>query len=65
MKIGDKYICEKSIYNIFNKPLFIKGKIYKILEIDGDHIVLDHILYSNEYMGHKKSILKKFKKYED
>jgi len=65
MKIGDKYICEQSIYNIFNKPLFIKGEIYEILDIDGNYITLNHILYSNEYMGHKKSILKKFKKYEN
>lgn len=53
MKIGDKLICKKTIDNIYGMPLFIKDKIYTVLGIlrsgKDSRIVLDHILYANEY----------------
>ena len=49
-KIGDKLICIKDIYNLLNNPLFVKGNTYKVLSIiDNEDIILDHILYANEY----------------
>lgn len=53
MKIGDKLICKKTIDNIYGMPLFVNGKIYTVLGIlrsgKDSRIVLDHILYANEY----------------
>lgn len=53
MKTGDKLICKKTIDNIYGMPLFVNGKIYTVLGIlrsgKDSRIVLDHILYANEY----------------
>jgi hypothetical protein len=58
MKVGDKYICNKTINNIINQPLFIEGYIYKILYIDKEGLItLDHIMYGNEYGDFSKEFL--------
>jgi len=50
MKKGDKLVCVKSVNNVINKPLFIKGSTYEILGVYyGGEIILNHILYGNEY----------------
>jgi hypothetical protein len=49
MKVGDKLKCIKSVDNVFGSNLFIKDVIYEVLHIDGAFIMLDHILYANEY----------------
>jgi len=50
-KKGDKLLCIKKIYNLFDQPLFIKNKIYTILYIDNNYLIMDHILYGSEYGG--------------
>jgi hypothetical protein len=49
LKIGDKLKCNKQINNLFGWELFEKDKVYEILNIDENYIVLDHNLYANEY----------------
>lgn len=48
MKIGDKLCCKKNFYsynntglNIFEKPIFIKNKLYEISYISHDLLYLD------------------------
>lgn len=50
-KAGNKLICKNTINNIMGDPLFIKGCVYTILSADYDDekLILDHILYGNEY----------------
>jgi len=63
LEIGDKLKCLNSIYNIFQKPLFIKNYIYEVLGVDGDEITLNHILYANEYDSYNINfILENFEK---
>jgi hypothetical protein len=64
---GDKLICTEDVNNVFGMPLFEKGKEYEVLYVDNEQvktfIVLNHVLYSNEYMEHDLEwILKRFKK---
>ena len=60
MKVGDKYICNKTINNWLNQPLFIEGYIYKIIYIDKEGLItLDHIMYGNEYGDFEKEFLEK------
>ncbi len=53
MKKGDKITCKKTIKNILGDPLFKKGQEYEILYINNEDIttkvVLNHIIYGNEY----------------
>ena len=58
MKINDKLKCLHTINNIFEQPLFIKDKIYNIIDIDNDSITLNHILYSNEYISFNSEFIK-------
>ncbi len=59
---GKSYICIETINNIFSMPIYRKGDIYKVMWIDEDHIIMDHILYANEYIQHRISSLEnKFK----
>ena len=49
-KKGDKLICIKNVTNLINYPLFIKGNTYEVLDVsDGEYLILNHILYGNEY----------------
>lgn len=49
-QIGDKLICQRDIVNFLGMPLFLKGDEYTILDIlCPDEIILDHILYGNEF----------------
>jgi hypothetical protein len=59
MKIGDKYKCIKQINNLFGWTLFKKDEIYEILSFDEDYVVLNHILYANEYVEHNYKFLDK------
>lgn len=64
---GDKFLCTEDINNVFGLPLFKKGDIYDVLYVDNEkvktYIVLNHILYANEYMEHELQwVLKRFKK---
>ena len=64
---GDKLICTEDVNNVFGMPLFEKGKEYEVLYVDNGQaktfIVLNHVLYGNEYMEHDLEwILKRFKK---
>lgn len=66
---GDKLICIEDINNIFGNPLFIKGEVYEVLYVDNEDIktkvVLNHILYANEYKEYDlEFVIRKFKKYE-
>ena len=64
---GDKLICTEDINNVFGMPLFEKGKEYDVLYVENEKvktfIVLNHVLYGNEYMEHELQwVLKRFKK---
>lgn len=64
---GDKLICTEDINNVFGMPLFEKGKEYDVLYVENEKvktfIVLNHVLYGNEYMEHELEwILKRFKR---
>jgi hypothetical protein len=64
---GDKLICTEDVNNVFGMPLFEKGKEYDVLYVDNEKvktfIVLNHVLYGNEYMEHELQwVLKRFKK---
>ena len=48
-KKGDKLVCLNTINNFIAEPLFIEGEIYTVLDVDGEDVTLDHILYANEY----------------
>ena len=63
---GDKLICTEDVNNVFGMPLFEKGKEYEVLYVDNEQvktfIVLNHVLYGNEYMEHELEwVLKRFK----
>jgi hypothetical protein len=62
-EIGDKLKCLKTINNLLQMPLFIENNIYEVLDVDEDNIILNHIMYGNEY-GHFniKLISENFKK---
>lgn len=61
MKKGDYLICNESINNVMGWELFVKDHPYKILDIGKDYVVLNHILYGNEYAEYTiEYILKKF-----
>jgi hypothetical protein len=63
IKFGDKLKCLKTIYNIFQMPLFIENDNYEVLGIDEDDITLNHILYGNEYCSYNINfILENFEK---
>jgi hypothetical protein len=49
MQVGDTLICKNTINNFFGQPLFIENETYKILYIDDENVVLNNILYANEY----------------
>jgi hypothetical protein len=53
MKKGDKIICKRTIKNLLGDPLFKKGHEYEVLYINNEDIitkvVLNHIMYANEY----------------
>jgi len=64
---GDKLLCTKDVNNVFGMPLFKKGETYEVLYVDNEqvktYVVLNHILYANEYMDYELEwILKRFKK---
>jgi hypothetical protein len=64
---GDKLLCTEDVNNVFGMPLFEKGKEYDVLYVDNEKvktfIVLNHVLYGNEYMEHELQwVLKRFKK---
>jgi hypothetical protein len=65
MKVGDKYICNEDIKNIFGNLLFKKNDIYEVLDFDKKTVTLNHILLGNEYMEREIKILNKFTKIED
>jgi hypothetical protein len=45
------------------QPLYLKDKIYKVLNNENGEITLNHIVYANEYMPvPKKFIRENFKK---
>jgi hypothetical protein len=56
LRKGDKFICNKTINNVFGSPLFEEGKVYDVLYVDNEQVeikvVLNHNLYANEYMGY-------------
>lgn len=59
MKVGDILIANKTINNVFGWPLFIEGYPYKILYItDDNYIVLNHLLYANEYAENSLEYIK-------
>ena len=63
---GDKLICTEDVNNVFGMPLFEKDKEYEVLYVDNEKvktfIVLNHVLYGNEYMEHELQwVLKRFK----
>lgn len=63
---GDKLLCTEDVNNVFGMPLFKKGETYEVLCVDNEqvktYIILNHILYANEYMEYELEwILKKFK----
>lgn len=59
MEIGTKLLCTNDVFNIFNQPLFIKDQVYEILHVYGsDSIVLNHILYANEYADFDMNFIK-------
>ena len=63
---GDKLLCTEAVNNVFGWPLFEKGKEYEVLYVDNEkvktYIVLNHVLYGNEYMEYELEwILKTFK----
>jgi hypothetical protein len=63
---GDKLLCTEDVNNVFGMPLFEKGKEYDVLYVDNEKvktfIVLNHVLYGNEYMEHELQwVLKRFK----
>jgi hypothetical protein len=63
---GDKLLCTEDVNNVFGWPLFEKGKEYEVLYVDNEkvktYIVLNHVLYGNEYMEYELEwILKTFK----
>ena len=64
---GDKFICTEDVTNFLGWPLFKKGEVYNVLYVENEkaqtYLVLDHILYGNEYMEYELDwILKNFKK---
>jgi hypothetical protein len=67
MKIGDVLIANKTIKNGFGWPLYIEGYPYKILYItDDNYIVLNHLLYANEYAENTLNYIKQnFMELED
>ena len=63
---GDKLLCTEDVNNVFGMPLFEKNKEYEVLYVDNEKvktfIVLNHVLYGNEYMEHELQwVLKRFK----
>lgn len=66
MRKGDKLICKETVNNIFEMPLFEKGKEYEVLYVDNEQtevmVTLNHNLYANEYRQYSLDwISKKFK----
>jgi hypothetical protein len=64
---GDKFLCTEDVDNMFGWSLFEKGKVYEVLWVDNEQVktfvVLNHVLYGNEYMEHELQwVLKRFKK---
>ncbi len=64
---GDKFLCTEDVNNFLGWPLFKKGEVYNVLYVENEkaqtYLVLDHILYGNEYMEYELDwILKNFKK---
>lgn len=59
MKVGDKFMCIYTINNIMDLPLFEEGKVYEVLDVDGDDITLNHNLYANEYGSFKIDFVKR------
>ena len=63
MKPGDKLKCSKTVYQLMDKPMFIEGNVYEVLDINGREITLNHILYANEYQEFDIDFInEKFKK---
>ena len=62
MKVGDTFICIKTVNNMFGAPLYIKDNTYKVLFIDekNNTLIMNHNLIANEYAEHDISILKYF-----
>jgi hypothetical protein len=61
-EIGKSYICIETINNIFSMPLYVKGEVYKVLWLDDEYVILNHILYGCEYAPNTKKYLEgKFK----
>lgn len=63
---GTKFLCTEDVNNVFGMPLFKKGETYEVLYVDSEsvdvRIVLNHVLYANEYMDYKLDwVLKNFK----
>jgi len=58
-KIDDKIICIYTISNFMGDPIFEEGKTYKVLNIDGDDITLNHNLYANEYNSFKSDFIRR------
>lgn len=64
---GDKFLCTEDVDNMFGWSLFEKGKVYEVLWVDNEQVktfvVLNHVLYGNEYMEQELQwVLKRFKK---
>lgn len=54
MQKGDKYKCIKTINNLFGWNLFKEGDTYEVLHVEEimgtTLVILNHILYANEYL---------------
>lgn len=59
LKESDKLKCIKSVNNLFGWPLFIKDKEYNVMCIYGGEVILNHILYANEYLPYPLNFVKK------
>lgn len=59
MEKGDKLVCINSINGILGNPLFIKDRIYTILDIYEHEYTLDHILWANEYVSFSEDFINK------
>ena len=63
---GDKFLCINEVNNVFGMPLFKKDEVYEVLYVDHEqvktYVVLNHILYGNEFAEHELQwILENFK----
>jgi hypothetical protein len=62
LKTGDLLQCEETINNIANNPMFIKKHVYQVLYLNKEQqlVILNHILYSNEYAEHTFNFINKY-----